>query len=76
MYMISKINQLPDRHLIFDLIKIINAAAVMGGVFYLVNMSLWLAIPVGVIVYLIVITLIKFFDNEDKLIIKQFLGKA
>ena len=76
MYMISKINQLPDRHLIFDLIKIIIASAVMGGVFYLVNMSLWLAIPVGVIVYLIVITLIKFFDNEDKLIIKQILGKA
>ena len=48
----------------------------MGGVFYRVNMSLWLAIPVGVIVYLIVITLIKFFDNEDKLIIKQILGKA
>lgn len=76
MYMISKINQLPDRHLIFDLIKIIIASAIMGGVFYLVNMSLWLAIPVGVIVYLIVITLIKFFDNEDKLIIKQILGKA
>ena len=76
MYMISKINQLPDRHLIFDLIKIIIASAVMGGVFYMVNMSLWLAIPVGVIVYLIVITLIKFFDNEDKLIIKQILGKA
>ena len=76
MYMISKINQLPDRHLIFDLIKIIIASAVMGGVFYLVNISLWLAIPVGVIVYLIVITLIKFFDNEDKLIIKQILGKA
>ena len=48
----------------------------MGGVFYLVNISLWLAIPGGVIVYLIVITLIKFFDNEDKLIIKQILGKA
>ncbi len=39
----------------------------MGGVFYLVHMSLWLAIPVGVIVYLVVITLIKFFDKEDKL---------
>ena len=58
------------------MIKIIIASAVMGGVFYLVNMPLWLAIPVGVIVYLIVITLIKFFDNEDKLIIKQILGKA
>lgn len=76
MYMVGKINQLPDRHLIFDLIKIIIASAVMGGVFYLVHMSLWLAIPVGVIVYLVVITLIKFFDKEDKLIIKQILGKA
>ena len=76
MYMVSKINQLPDKHLIFDLIKIIIASAIMGGVFYLVHMSLWLAIPVGIIVYFLVIILIKFFDNDDKIIIKQILGKV
>ena len=40
----------------------------MGVVLHLLNLNLWLAIPVGVVVYLIAIILTKTFDNQDKMI--------
>ena len=47
----------------------------MGVVLHLLNLSLWLAIPVGVVVYLIAIILTKTFDDQDKLIFKRIVGK-
>ena len=75
LYMISKINQLPNRHLVFDLIKIIIASIVMTAGLYYLNLSIWLAIPVGIIIYVIVFILIKGLDEDDKLIINQIISK-
>jgi hypothetical protein len=36
---------------------------------------MWIAIPVGIIIYLTVVTLLKVFDNDDKYIINEILGK-
>ena len=76
LYAIHKIGQLPDKSLGIDIIKVAIASAVMGIVLYVLDLNLWLAIPVGIIVYFVVIILVKFFDNQDKLIIKQIAGKA
>ena len=46
----------------------------MGVVLHLLNLNLWLAILVGVVVYLIAIILTKTFDNQDKMIFKQIIG--
>ena len=75
LYMIKKIGQLPDKHLIYDLIKICFASGVLGIVLYFFNLNMWIAMPVSIIVYFAVILLIKTVDQEDKLIIKQIIGK-
>ena len=74
-YMLSKINQLPDRHLVFDLLKICVASGVLGIVLQVFNLNMWVAMPVSIVVYFAVILLIRTLDQEDKLIIKQIIGK-
>lgn len=74
-YMISKINQLPDRHLVFDMLKICLASGVLGIVLYALNLNMWVAIPVSMVVYFGVILLARTIDHDDKLIIKQIIGK-
>ena len=74
-YVLNKINLLPDIHLLFDLVKISIASIVMGICLYLLNLNMWLAIPVGIVIYLVVAVIIKFFDEDDKNIIRQVIGK-
>jgi len=74
-YMLSKINQLPDRHLVFDVIKICVASGVLGIVLYVLNLNMWVAMPVSIVVYFAVILLIRTVDQDDKLIIKQIIGR-
>ena len=75
LYMIRKIGQLPDRHLIFDILKIVIASVVMGLVLYYFHLNLWIAIVVSVIVYFALVILLRVADQDDKLIIKQIMGK-
>lgn len=74
-YVIHKIGHRPNKKLYTDLIKIIMGSAVLGIALYFLNLNMWIAIPVGIIIYLAVITLLKFFDDDDKYVIKEILGK-
>ena len=74
-YTMYKLGQKPDKKLYFDLIKIIIGSAVLGIALYFLNLNMWIALPVGIIIYLLVIYLLKVFDNDDKYIIKEILGK-
>ena len=75
MYMIRKIGQLPDRHLVYDVLKICVASAVLGIVLYVLNLNLWAAMAVSIIVYFASIILLKTFDQEDISIVKQIIGR-
>ena len=75
MYMIKKINQLPDRHFVFDVLRISVASGVLAIVLQVLNLNMWLAMPVSIAVYFAVILLIKTVDPEDRLIIKQIIGR-
>lgn len=75
LYMLSKINQLPNRHLVFDLLKIIIASIIMGVALYILGLNVWIAIPVGIIIYLVVIIAIKIADDDDKMILRQLINK-
>lgn len=75
LYMIKKIGQLPDRHLIYDILKIAFASLVLGAVLYMFNFNLWIAMAVSFVVYFAVIILVKTVDDEDKLVIKQIVNK-
>ena len=75
LYTIHKIGQLPDKHFGFDILKVIVCSAILGVVLDVLSLDLWLAIPVGIIVYFMAIVLVKTFDNQDKMIFKQIVGK-
>jgi len=36
---------------------------------------MWIALPVGIIIYLVCIIVLKLFDDDDKFIIKEVMGK-
>lgn len=74
-YVLNKIGSLPNIKLIYDLLKISIASIIMGICLYMLNLNLWLAIPTGIIIYLIVSIVIRFFDDDDKYIIKQVIGR-
>lgn len=75
LYMLKKINQLPDKSIIIDILKIISASAILAVILYIFNFNLWLAMLVSLIVYFTFIFLFKTFDEEDKLILKQVIGR-
>ena len=75
LYMIKKINQLPDRHLIFDILKIAVASLILAIALFVLNLNVWVAMAVSIVVYFAAILLIGTVDQEDKLILKQIIGK-
>ena len=75
LYYVFKTDYKPDFALLKNIIKIVLATIVLGIVFYFTNVSLWLAIPMGLVVYLVAIILFKSIDENDKYIINELLGK-
>lgn len=75
LYVINKIGELPNRTLLFDLIKIIISSLIVYGALLVLNLSMWVAIPVGIGLYLVLIYLLRLVDDGDKFIVKEILGK-
>lgn len=74
-YVIYRLGHRPNKKLYFDILKIIIGSAVLGIALSFLNLNMWIAIPIGITIYLAVIYLIKFFDNDDIYIISEILGK-
>ena len=74
-YAIYRLGHRPNKKLYLDLTKIIVGSAVLGIVLYFLNLNMWVALPVGIIIYFTTLYLIKLFDDDDKYIIKEILGK-
>lgn len=74
-YVIRKIGHKANKKLYTDLIKIAIGSAVLGIALYFLNLNMWLAIPVGIIIYFATVYLLRVFDNDDKYVIKEILGK-
>lgn len=74
-YVIHRIGHRPNKKLYSDLIKIIIGSAVLGIALYFLNLNMWIAIPVGIVIYLAVTHILKVFDKDDKYVIKEILGK-
>jgi O-antigen/teichoic acid export membrane protein len=75
MYSISKTEYKPDISLLKTVIKLVFCGIILAIVLYLINVSLWLAIPIGLIVYIISLILTKSIDDTDKYIVRELLGK-
>lgn len=74
-YSIYKLNSMPKKKLYLDLFKIITASIILYVILSVLNLNMWLALPIGIIIYFIAIIVMKTYDEEDKFIIKEILGK-
>lgn len=74
-YVIYRLGHRPNKKLYYDILKIIAGSAVLGIALYLLNLNMWVALPVGIIIYFAVMYLIRFFDDDDKYVIREILGR-
>ena len=75
LYHISRTNYKPDFGLLKNVIKLVICGIILFVILYFLNLSIWIAIPIGFIIYLILILITKTIDDYDKYIINELLGK-
>lgn len=74
-YVIYRLGHKVNKKLYYDLIKIIIGSAVLGIALYFLNLNMWVALPVGIIIYFAVVYLLRVFDKDDKYVMKEIMGK-
>ena len=74
-HIIYKLGHRPNRKLFSDLGKIIIGSTILGIALYFLHLNMWVALPVGIIIYFAVIYLLRVFDNDDKYVIKEILSR-
>jgi len=74
-YIIYKLGHRPNKKLYYDLIRIILGSAVLGIALYFLHLNMWVALPVGIIIYFATVYLLRLFDDDDKYVIKEILGR-
>ena len=72
---IYKLGYKLNKKLYSDLIKIIIASVLLGIILCFLHLNMWIAIPVGIIIYFAFIYLLKVFDDDDNYVIKEILNK-
>lgn len=74
-YVIYKLGHRPNKKLYYDLGKIIAGSLILGIALYYLNLNMWVALPVGIIIYFVAIYLLRVFDDDDKYVIKEIFNK-
>lgn len=74
-YIIYNLGHRPNKKLYYDIVKIIVGSIILGIVLYFLNLNMWVALPVGIIIYFATVYLLRVFDDDDKYVIKEILGK-
>lgn len=64
-----------NKRIFFDIFKIIVGSLILGTLFNFITPNIWLAIPIGIVIYFPLIYLLRAFDADDKRIIKEILGR-
>jgi type IV secretory pathway TrbD component len=75
MYSISKTEYKPDLSLLKTIFKLVICGIILAIVLYLINVSLWLAIPIGLVVYVLALIITRTIDDTDKYIINELLNR-
>ena len=75
MYTIYRLGHRPKKKLYYDLFKIILGSFIMGITLNYLNINMWLGLLIGIPIYFIIIYISRVFDNDDKYVIKEILGK-
>lgn len=72
-YEIKKTPYLPNNSILKDIIKIIFACLILSPLLIFIK-NMWIGLIVSFIVYMVLIIILKIFDNDDKMIIKEILS--
>lgn len=75
MHSISKTEYKPDLSLLKTVVKLIICGMILAIVLYFANVSLWLAIPIGLVVYVASLFITRTIDDTDKYIINELLNR-
>ena len=75
MYSISKTEYKPDLSLLKTIFKLVICGIILAIVLYLINVPLWLAIPIGLVVYVLALIITRTIDDTDKYIINELLNR-
>lgn len=75
LYVIYTLGHRPNKKLYFDLVKIIIGSGILGISLHFLHLNMWVALPVGIIIYFAIVYLLRVFDDDDKYVIKEILGK-
>ena len=75
LYYIFKTSYKPDFGLLKNVIKLLVCGIILAIVLNYIHVSLWLAIPIGLVVYLISLIITRSIDDTDKYIIRELIGK-
>ena len=75
LHAISKTDYKPDVSLLKTVIKLVISGLILAIVLYYINVSLWLAIPIGLVVYVFALFITHSIDDTDKYIIKELLNR-
>ena len=70
-YIIRRMGIKLDKKLYSDVMKIIIGSSILAIALYFLNLNMWVAIPVGIIIYLAVTYILKVYDDDDKYVIKE-----
>ena len=74
-YIIFRLGYKINKNLYFNIFKIIISSLILGSSLIVLDLNMWIAIPVGIIIYFVIVYLLKIFDYNDKYVIKEILGK-
>lgn len=74
-FSISKTEYMPDFSLVIKLIKLLISGLVLFVVLEYIHVSLWLAIPIGLVVYILALLLTRSIDDTDRYIVKELLNR-
>lgn len=75
MYSISKTEYKADWSLLNTCAKLIISGIMLAAVLYLIQVSIWMAIPIGLVVYVVALILTRSIDDTDKYIVKEILKR-
>ena len=74
-YLIYKLGYKLNKKLYIDVGKIIIASIILGIILSFLKLNMWIALPIGIIIYLILITCLRFLDDDDKYVIKEIFNR-
>ncbi len=74
-YFISKTEYKSDLSLVKTVIKLVISGIILAIALYILDVSLWLAIPIGFVIYIFALFITKTIDSTDKYIINELLNR-